>query len=128
MKFLLALVVCLCLAWVIHAFALTVYAVSDNGLAPTMKRGNRVIVNRMATVSPQKGDFIVYNDSTRDCLAQVINLPGDTISLQGERYRIPEVCCDRCPSTDCRLFLVKTSAGYRLVYKHQIVGKAFRLF
>lgn len=93
-----------------------------------MRKGNRVIVNRLSTITPKKGDFIVYTDSTYNYLAEIINLPGDTIALGGNRYRIPEVCCDRCQSTDCRLYFVKTSAGHQLVYKHQIIGKAFRVF
>lgn len=127
-KFLAALAVSLCLAGATRAFWLTPFTVSDDGLAPAMRRGSRLIVNRLSQAAPQRGDFIVFTDSTACRLAQVLKLPGDTVTLRGTRYLLPLSCCPRCQSALCRLYLVKTSAGPQLVYQHQVVGKAFRVF
>ena len=58
----------------------------------------------------------------------IMHLPGDTIRLGKERFVIPTVCCKRCGCQDCRLFLLRTACGKTLVHKHQIVGKAYKLF
>ena len=55
-------------------------------------------------------------------------MPGDTIRMGRERYVIPTICCKRCGCKDCRFYLVRTAKGKTIVHKHQIIGKAYKLF
>ena len=62
-------------------------------------------------------------------IGRIEKLPGDTITLDSLRYIIPTVCCKRCGCKDCRFYLVRTSRrGQQLVHKHQMIGKAYKLF
>lgn len=123
---------------VVRVFAITIYTVPAP-LGQGLRTGDRVVVNKLArSRAPRRGDLIVFTvrgDAPAVSLigppqelGQVVNLPGDTINVARRRYVIPLKCCDRCPCRDCRLYLVETGHGKRLVYKHQIVGKAARLF
>ena len=154
-KFILALALALLLAWVIRTYAFTVFSVPQGGLPPLLKEGNRVIVNRMDCDFFKQGDVVVFADSVEyeTCtvvssytgksyemghsyltwdeqffIGQIERMPGDTILVGGGKYVIPSVCCKRCGCKDCRFYLVRTSRGRQLVHKHQIVGKAYKLF
>lgn len=142
-KFLISLVLALLLAWVIRTYVFTVFSVPVGGLPPQLKEGNRVIVNRMDCDKFNRGDVVVFADSVQ-CkpvkasdskftdeaffIGKVEKLPGDTIQLDTTRYVIPTICCKRCGCKDCRYYIVRTSQGTQLVHKHQIVGKAYKLF
>ena len=141
-KFILALVLSLLLAWGVRTFAFTVFSVPAGGLSPQLEEGDRVIVNRMDCDSFERGDLIVFADSVvfqrknqrrkiateAYYIGRIEKLPGDTIRLDTLRYVIPTVCCKRCGCKDCRFYLVKTTTGQQLVHKHQMIGKAHKLF
>ena len=142
-KFILALVLALLLAWAVRTFAFTVFSVPAGGLPPQLVEGNRVIVNRIDCDYFDRGDVVVFIDSVGDqrknqrpnssseaCfIGRIEKLPGDTIRLDTVRYIIPDVCCKRCGCKDCRFYLVRTSGGGQLlVHKHQMIGKAYKLF
>ena len=157
-KFILALVLALLLAWAVRTFAFTVFSVPQGGLPPQLEEGDRVIVNRIDCDYFGRGDIIVFADSVviqrkgqryknlqdknmqdkrlqRDVVSEayfigrIEKLPGDTITLDSLRYIIPTVCCKRCGCKDCRFYLVRTSRrGQQLVHKHQMIGKAYKLF
>lgn len=123
---------------VVRVFAITIYTVPAP-LGQGLRTGDRVVVNKLVrSRAPRRGDLIVFTVSGEAPAASligppqelglVVNLPGDTIVISSRRYVIPLRCCDRCPCRDCRLYLVETGHGKRLVYKHQIVGKAVPLF
>lgn len=123
---------------VVRVFAITIYTVPAP-LGQGLRTGDRVVVNKLArSHAPRRGELIVFTVSGEapavsligppQELGQVVNLPGDTIAISASRYVIPLRCCDRCPCRDCRLYLVETGHGKRLVYKHQIVGMAVPLF
>ena len=61
-------------------------------------------------------------------IGRIEKLPGDTILVDTVKYIIPTVCCKRCGCKDCRFYLLKTPAGQHLVHKHQMIGKAYKLF
>lgn len=61
-------------------------------------------------------------------IGRIVGMPGDTIKIRKNQYVIPSVCCERCGCKDCRYYLVRTSRGKQLVHKHQILGKAYKLF
>ena len=141
-KFLIALGLSLLLVWVVRTYAFTVFTVPAGGLPPQLKAGNRVIVNRIDCDFFNRGEIVVYADSVALPLrnqrrknvfmvyfiGRIDKLPGDTLRIGKASYIIPTVCCKRCGCKDCRFYLLKTPAGEQLVHKHQMIGKAYKLF
>ena len=137
-KFLIALGLSLLLVWAVRTFAFTVFTVPAGGLPPQLKAGNRVIVNRIDCDFFNRGEVVVFRDSVtyqrRKIVAEVYfigrieKLPGDTIRIDTVQYIIPTVCCKRCGCKDCRFYLLKTPTGQQVVHKHQMIGKAYKLF
>lgn len=137
-KFLIALGLSLLLVWAVRTYAFTVFTVPAGGLPPQLKAGNRVIVNRIDCDFFNRGDVVVFRDSVtyqrRKIVAEayfigrVEKQPGDTIRIDTVLYIIPTVCCKRCGCKDCRFYLLKTPTGQQVVHKHQMIGKAYKLF
>ena len=145
-KFLIALGLSLLLVWVVRTYAFTVFTVPAGGLPPQLKAGTRVIVNRIDCDFFNRGEVVVFTDSVfapvenqgqsqvrkfvskAYFIGRVEKLPGDTILVDTASYIIPMVCCRRCGCKDCRFYLLKTPTGQQLVHKHQMIGKAYRLF
>ncbi len=123
-----SLVLALLVAWAIRTYVFTVFSVPAGGLPPQLKEGNRVIVNRIDCEVFDRGEVVVYTDSVNCFIGKIAQLPGDTLSLYSGRYVIPTVCCKRCGCKDCRYYLVRTANGAELIHKHQIVGKAYKIF
>ena len=124
-KFLIALGLSLLLVWVVRTFAFTVFTVPAGGLPPQLQAGNRVIVNRIDCDFFNRGDVVV---SEAYFIGRIEKLPGDTILIDTVKYIIPTVCCKRCGCKDCRFYLLKTPTGQQVVHKHQMIGKAYKLF
>ena len=153
-KFLIALGLSLLLVWAVRTYAFTVFTVPAGGLPPHLEEGNRVIVNRIDCDFFNRGEIVVYADSValpirnqgfnqsssqgfsyrrkrvivEYFIGQIEKLPGDTLRIGKASYIIPTVCCKRCGCKDCRFYLLKTPAGEQLVHKHQVIGKAYKLF
>jgi signal peptidase I len=157
-KFLIALGLSLLLVWAVRTYAFTVFTVPAGGLPPQLKAGNRVIVNRIDCDFFNRGEVVVFTDSVfapvkkqaqsqagnqGQSLAQsqprkfvseayfigrIEKLPGDTILIDTVKYIIPTVCCKRCGCKDCRFYLLKMPTGQQVVHKHQMIGKAYKLF
>ena len=145
-KFLIALGLSLLLVWAVRTYAFTVFTVPAGGLPPHLEEGNRVIVNRIDCDFFNRGEIVVYADSValplrnqsrnprfkrvivEYFIGQIEKLPGDTLRIGNASYIIPTVCCKRCGCKDCRFYLLKTPAGEQLVHKHQMIGKAYKLF
>ena len=155
-KFLIALGLSLLLVWVVRTFAFTVFTVPAGGLPPQLKAGTRVIVNRIDCDFFNRGDVVVFTDSVFASvknqgqkqagtqsqaqpqarkfvseayfIGRIEKLPGDTILIDTVKYIIPTVCCKRCGCKDCRFYLLKTPTGQQVVHKHQMIGKAYKLF
>ncbi len=137
-KFLIALGLSLLLVWAVRTYAFTVFTAPAGGLPPQLQAGNRVIVNRIDCDFFNRGDVVVFRDSVtyqrRKIVAEayfigrVEKQPGDTIRIDTVQYIIPTVCCKRCGCKDCRFYLLKTPTGQQVVHKHQMIGKAYKLF
>ena len=145
-KFLIALGLSLLLVWAVRTFAFTVFTVPAGGLPPQLKAGNRVVVNRIDCDFFNRGEVVVFTDSVfapvenqgqsqvrkfvskAYFIGRIEKLPGDTILVDTVKYVIPTVCCRRCGCKDCRFYLLKTHTGQQLVHKHQMIGKAYKLF
>ena len=146
------------LVWAVRTYAFTVFTVPAGGLPPQLKAGNRVIVNRIDCDFFNRGEVVVFRDSVfapdknqaqsqagnqaqsqaqpqprkfvskAYFIGRIEKLPGDTILVDTASYIIPMVCCKRCGCKDCRFYLLKTPTGQQLVHKHQMIGKAYKLF
>ena len=155
-KFLIALGLSLLLVWAVRTFAFTVFTVPAGGLPPQLQAGNRVIVNRIDCDFFNRGDVVVFTDSVFASvknqgqkqagtqsqaqpqarkfvseayfIGRIEKQPGDTILIDTVKYIIPTVCCKRCGCKDCRFYLLKTPTGQQVVHKHQMIGKAYKLF
>ena len=145
-KFLIALGLSLLLVWAVRTYAFTVFTVPAGGLPPQLQAGNRVIVNRIDCDFFNRGEVVVFTDSVfapvenqgqsqvrkfvskAYFIGRIEKLPGDTILVDTVKYVIPTVCCRRCGCKDCRFYLLKTPTGQQLVHKHQMIGKAYKLF
>ena len=153
-KVLIALGLSLLLVWVVRTFAFTVFTVPAGGLPPQLQAGNRVIVNRIDCDFFNRSDVVVFTDSVfapvkkqaqsqagsqaqpqarkfvseAYFIGRIEKLPGDTILIDTVKYIIPTVCCKRCGCKDCRFYLLKTPTGQQVVHKHQMIGKAYKLF
>ena len=155
-KFLIALGLSLLLVWAVRTYAFTVFTVPAGGLPPQLKAGTRVIVNRIDCDFFNRGDVVVFTDSVfapaknqgqkqagtqsqaqsqarkfvseAYFIGRIEKLPGDTILIDTVKYIIPTVCCKRCGCKDCRFYLLKTPTGQQVVHKHQMIGKAYKLF
>ena len=145
-KFLIALGLSLLLVWAVRTYAFTVFTVPAGGLPPQLKAGNRVIVNRIDCDFFNRGEVVVFRDSVfapdknqgqsqvrkfvseAYFIGRVEKLPGDTVRIDTASYIIPTMCCKRCGCKDCRFYLLKTPTGQQVVHKHQMIGKAYKLF
>ena len=157
-KFLIALGLSLLLVWVVRTYAFTVFTVPAGGLPPQLKAGTRVIVNRIDCDFFNRGEVVVFTDSVfapvknqakvkgqrqtgnqvqpnprkfvseAYFIGRIEKLPGDTIRIDTASYIIPTVCCKRCGCKDCRFYLLKMPTGQQVVHKHQMIGKAYKLF
>ena len=134
------------LVWAVRTFAFTVFTVPAGGLPPQLKAGNRVVVTRIDCDFFNRGEVVVFTDSVfapvenqgqsqvrkfvskAYFIGRIEKLPGDTILVDTVKYVIPTVCCRRCGCKDCRFYLLKTPTGQQLVHKHQMIGKAYKLF
>lgn len=135
LKFFVALVIAVAVVMAIRVFAVTIYT-APNAIGKNMRTGQRVMVNKLCRDNFKKGDvfaFTVSGDAPTFALVgppqelgEVIAVPGDTITVNKQRYLIPYKCCVRCQCHDCKLYLVNTGNARLLVHKHQIVGKILR--
>lgn len=137
LKFLIALLIAVIIVVAIRTFAFTVYT-APVAVGNGVRAGQKVAVNKLCRHSDfRRGDLLAFTVSGEapavaivdppQEIGMVVAVPGDTIAVKGQRYRIPFKCCDRCQCHNCRLYLVDTGNGRRLVHKHQIVGKVLSL-
>ncbi|MCY0877957.1 MAG: signal peptidase I [Firmicutes bacterium] len=95
------LVIALILAFLIRTFVFESFQVSGHSMLPTLRNGDRVLVNKLAFVfgKPKTGEIIVFHspvDPSQDWIKRVIGVPGDTVSIKnnvvyinGKRYPEP---------------------------------------
>ena len=91
--------------------------VGSQGQSPAESQGQ-------SQAQPQARKFV----SEAYFIGRIEKLPGDTILVDTVQYVIPTVCCKRCGCKDCRFYLLKTPTGQQVVHKHQMIGKAYKLF
>ncbi len=126
LKAIFILVAALLVVLAVRAYLFAIYTVPTD-VDSELIRGDRVMVNRLAHAVLERGDLVVF-EQEENVIGRIEALPGDTLTLKGRQFRIPTRCCDRCVAPDCRLYLVSMGRAKTLVYKHQMVGRAKKLF
>lgn len=120
----------------VRMFAFTIY-ISPVTIGNSLHGGDHVVVNKFNRYGNfSRGDLIVFTTNGEaphiafleppQEIGMIVAVPGNIITVNKVRYRIPYKCCDRCQCSDCCLYLVDTGNGRKLVHKHQVVGKILR--
>ena len=81
----------------------------------------------MARDSFSRGDLVVFQRQGAH-VGRIVNLPGDTVVLQGAAYVVPSVCCTRCGCDDCRFYIVSLGVENMVIHTHELMGRASKLF
>lgn len=126
LKTLLALFVAAIGMLAIRAYVFTIYTVPVN-VDNHIHRGDRVGVLHWLCSDIEQGDVVVFGDSIKQ-IGKIKAVPGDSVVVNGEKYLIPHQCCHRCKSTDCHTYLLNVGTTEMLVQKHDVLGKAWRLY
>ncbi len=79
------------LVFLLQAYAFQVFVVSTRAMAPTLRPGDVVLVDRLTYefASPKRGDLIVLHfpqADDRGFLKRVIGVPGDTVAEHDGRF------------------------------------------
>lgn len=126
LKTLVALMVAAVVMLVIRAFVFTIYTVPVD-VDSHILQGNRIGVLHWLCSDIRRGDVVVFGDSIKQ-VGKVKAVPGDIVIIGKEKYSIPRHCCNRCKSTDCHTFLLQVGSADMLVQKHEMMGKAYKLY
>ena len=126
LKFLVVLCVAIVILFAVRARVFTLYTVPAD-LRSVLRKGDRVLVNRMACDGFSRGDLVVFQRQGVH-VGRIIHLPGDTIVLRGAAYVVPSVCCWRCPCADCHFYIVDIGNKNTVVHTHEMMGRATKLF
>ena len=125
LKFFLALAAMLLIMLAVRAWAFTIYQVTNSDLQPEVRKGDRMMVNRLGSAY-QKGNIIVFGKDS-SWIGRVEAVPGDTINLEKQNYRLPTECV-YCGSTEQCYYLVDMGKMKTLVRHGDIIGTAFRIW
>ena len=126
LKFFVAICVAIVILFAVRARAFIIYTVPAD-LDSVLRKGDRVLVNRMACDGLSRGDLVAF--SRRGVhVGRIVSLPGDTVALRGAAYDAPSACRGRCPSADCRFYVVSVGAENTVGHPHDMMGRASKLF
>ncbi|WP_414044654.1 signal peptidase I [Macrococcus equi] len=90
-EWLIAIVVALALIFVINQFLFVTYTVKGDSMDPTLKDGEKVIVNKIGYVTGKidNGDVIVFHaDKQYDYVKRVIGTPGDNVKYVDDQLYV----------------------------------------
>ena len=125
LKFILALTVMLLVMLAVRAWAFTIYQVTTSDLHPEVRKGDRMIVNRLGCTY-DKGKYIVFGKKEA-FIGKVLAVPGDTVSISGKDYLLP-TRCPLCNSNHHRYYMVSVGKQETLIQQTAIIGPADRLW
>lgn len=77
----------------IRAYVAQPFIVSGLSMAPTFDDGEYLIIDELTYLfrAPERGEVVVFRypkDPTKFFIKRVINLPGETVVIQNEKYRL----------------------------------------
>jgi signal peptidase I len=80
-------------AWVVMAYGAQVYRIQGSSMAPTLRSGERVLVNKIGVrlVSIARDDIVLFRDPTNPdtvMVKRVIGVPGDTVRFLGDTVEV----------------------------------------
>ncbi len=80
-------------AWVLMAYGAQVYRIQGSSMAPTLRSGERVLVNKlgMRLASVARDEVVLFRDpSNQDTVMvkRVIGVPGDTVRFLGNEVQV----------------------------------------
>ena len=125
LKFILALTVMLLVMLAVRAWVFTIYHVTTSDLHPEVRKGDRMIVNRLGCTY-DKGKYVVFGDKDA-FIGKVLAVPGDTVSISGKDYLLP-TSCPLCGSNHHRYYMVSVGKQETLIHQTNIIGTAHRLW
>lgn len=80
-------------AWVGMAYGAQVYRIQGSSMAPTLRSGERVLVNKLGMrYSPiARDDVVLFRDPSNEhtvMVKRVIGVPGDTVRFRGDEVQV----------------------------------------
>ena len=80
-------------AWVVMAYGAQVYRIQGSSMAPTLRSGERVLVNKLTVRFAPIGrdDVVLFRDPSDKgtvMVKRVIGLPGDTVRFRGNDVQV----------------------------------------
>lgn len=80
-------------AWIVMAYGAQVYRIHGSSMAPTLRSGERVLVNKvgMRLASITRDDVVLFRDPSGEdtvMVKRVIGLPGDTVRFLGNEVQV----------------------------------------
>ena len=80
-------------AWVFLAYGAQVYRIQGSSMAPTLRSGERVLVNKLGVrlSSIARDDVVLFRDSSDEntvMVKRVIGVPGDTVRFLGNQVQV----------------------------------------
>ena len=123
-----ALAVAVAAALLLRAYVITLYVVPDASLGKPWQQGERAVGVKVCMPQPGRGDAVVYRFNGSDHMGRIVALPGDTVSIDARRYRIPPfLSCPLCGSGHCRRYLIDTAGARVLLHEEHIVARLYRM-
>ena len=88
-----SLVIAFILAMIIRAFIVQAFKIPTSSMAPTLKQGDRILVNKFIYrfQDPQRWDVIVFKyplDQKRDFIKRLVAREGDKVTIENGRVLI----------------------------------------
>lgn len=80
-------------AWLVMAHGAQVYRIQGSSMAPTLRSGERVLVNKagMRLASIARDDVVLFRDPSNEdtvMVKRVIGVPGDTVRFLGNEVQV----------------------------------------
>ena len=126
LKTIVAFLVAAVIMLAVRTYVFTIYTVPAD-IDRHIVKGNRVGVLHWLCSDIQRGDVVVYGDSIKN-IGKVKAVPCDSVVNNGIINHKPKQCCSTCNSSDCHTFMLVVSGKETLVQKHDMLGKAWRLY
>lgn len=74
-------IICVC-SLLFNIFLFQLAFVNGNSMAPTMKAGQLLLINKIADVETyERGDIIIFDVNGRKLIKRLIGLPGETVQI-----------------------------------------------
>ncbi len=80
-------------AWVVMAHGAQVYRIQGSSMAPTLRSGERVLVNKvgMRLAAIRRDDVVLFRDPSNEdtvMVKRVVGVPGDTVRFRGNEVQV----------------------------------------